>query len=176
MTLNFAIPGELKITMIARLKEIASLFTKSDNSESIADAPATEHLFKVNDDAKSPTGPQMTICHNFVAKCLSLTKQPRLDVSTTVALLSDGVKASDVKGWKNLMRVIQRMCGPTELPLIPFADSAPTPKWWIAGSHAAHPNVLGRADGCASLGKKVRQSRLPLKRSSASEVQQKLNS
>jgi hypothetical protein len=82
------------------------LFAEHDNSESVAAAAAARHLFKVNDDAQSLAEQQMTICHNFVANCLFLTKQAVLDVATDVVFLSVQVKASDVNNWKKLTRMI----------------------------------------------------------------------
>jgi hypothetical protein len=75
ITLDFTVPGEVKITMIPYVKEIVKLFSEYDNSQSTTATPAAEHLFKVNDDAESLDQDQMTIYHNFVAKCLFLTKR-----------------------------------------------------------------------------------------------------
>ena len=80
------------------------LLTKYYNSKSIAAIPAAEHLFKANDDSETLTGRQMTIYHNFVAKCLFLEKRARPDILTAVAFLSTRVKASNVDGWKKLTR------------------------------------------------------------------------
>jgi hypothetical protein len=74
MTLDLTIPGEVKITMIPYVKEIVQLFTEYDNSESIAATPAAEHLFQVRDEITSLSERQATVFHNFVAKCLFLTK------------------------------------------------------------------------------------------------------
>ena len=87
-TLDITVPGELKITMIPYVKEIVEFFSQYDNSKSTAATPAAEHLFKVNNGADSLTERQMTIYHNFVAKCLFLTKHARPDISTAVAFLS----------------------------------------------------------------------------------------
>ena len=153
MTLDFNVPGEVKITMILRVKEIVKLFSEHDNSESVSAAPAAEHLFKVDEDALSLTQGQMTVCHNFVAKCVFLAKRARPDVSTVVALLSARVKASDVDDWKKLLQMIRHLRGSVEVPLILCADSVPVPKWWVDGSHATHPNTRGDLGGCVSLGK-----------------------
>ena len=155
MTLDFNVPGEVKIAMILHVKETVKLFSEHDNSKSVSATPAAERAFKVNEDALSLTEEQLTVCHNFVAKCLFLTKQARLDVSTAMALLSAQVKASDVDDWKMLVQVIRCLCGSIEKPLILRADSAPVPKWWVDGSHAAHPNMRGHLCGCVSLGKGV---------------------
>ena len=74
MTMDFTVPGEVKITMIPYMKEIVQLFSKFDSSESTAKTPAAEHLLKVNPETKPLTTHQATVNHNFVAKCLFLTK------------------------------------------------------------------------------------------------------
>jgi hypothetical protein len=155
VTLGVAVPRKVKITMIPHVKEIVKPFSKHDNSKSIAATPATEHLFKVNDNAKSLTEGQMIVCHNFVAKCLFLTKQARPDVSTDMAFLSARVKSSDVDKWKKLTRMIRHLHRSIEMPLILHTDSVPVPKCWVDGSHAAHPNISGHSGGCMSLGKGV---------------------
>jgi hypothetical protein len=123
------------------------VFSAHDSSESVAATPAAEHLFKVNDNAQSLAEGQMSVCHNFVAECLFLTKRARPNVSTAVAFLSARVKSSDVNDWKKLTRMIRHLHGSIEMPLIPRADSAPVPKWSVNGSHAGHPNMHGHSGG-----------------------------
>ena len=78
--------------MIPYVKNIVELFSQYDNSKSTAATPAAEYLFKIIDDADSLTELQMTIYHNFVAKCLFLaTKRAQPDISTAVAFLSTQV-------------------------------------------------------------------------------------
>jgi hypothetical protein len=153
MTLDFTVPGEVKITMIPYVKEIVNQFTEYDNSESTAATPAAEHLFKVNDETTPLSERQATVFHNFVAKCLFLTKRARPDIATAVAFLTTRVKASDEDDWKKLTRMIRYLRGSLELPLILRADSVPVPKWYVDGSHATHPNMRGHSGGCMSLGK-----------------------
>jgi hypothetical protein len=153
VTLDFTIPGEVKITMIPYVKEIVQLFTEYDNSESIAATPAAEHLFQVRDEITSLSERQATVFHNFVAKCLFLTKRARPDIATAVAFLTTRVKASDEDDWKKLTRMIRYLRGTIELPLTLRADSVPVPKWYVDGSHATHPNMRGHTGGCMTLGK-----------------------
>jgi hypothetical protein len=51
MTLDFTIPGKVKITMIDYVKDILLLFSEHDKSDSTANTPAAEHLFKVNEQS-----------------------------------------------------------------------------------------------------------------------------
>jgi hypothetical protein len=154
MTLDFTVLGKVKISMISYVKEIIQQFAEFDSSpELTAATPAAEHLFKVNDEATPLTQRQATVFHNFVAKCLFLTKRARPDIATAVAFLTTRVKASDEDDWKKLTRMIRYLRGSIELSLILRADSVPVPKWWVDGSHATHPNMRGHSGGCMSLGK-----------------------
>jgi hypothetical protein len=99
----YSVPGEVKITMIPYVKEIIEQFEQYDTSKLNANTPAAEHLFKVDDAATSLTQRQATIFHNFVAKCLFMTKRVRPDISTAVAFL----EGPDQDNWKKLVRMIR---------------------------------------------------------------------
>jgi hypothetical protein len=128
MTMDFTVPGQVKITMIPYVREIVELFSDHDPSKSIANTPAAKHLFKVNDEAEPLTQRQATIFHNFVAKCLFLMKCARPDISTAVAFLTTRVKGPDQDDWKKLKRMIRYLSGSIEMPLILRTDSVPVPK------------------------------------------------
>jgi hypothetical protein len=153
MTLDFTVEGEVKITMFQYVEEIIMLFYEHDRSDKTAKTPAAEHLFKVNDETMSLSPRHATVFHNFVAKCLFLTKRARPDISTAVAFLTTRVKGPDQDDWKKLVRMICYLRGTPDLPLILKSNSVPVPKWWVDGSHATHPNMRGHSGGCMSLGK-----------------------
>jgi hypothetical protein len=153
MTLDFTVPGKVKITMIPHVKEIIKLFAEHDKSLSHSNTPAAEHLFKVNEDTVRLDEREAAVFHNFVAKCLFLTKRARPDMSAAVAFLATRVKGSNEDDWKKRVRMIRYLRGSVNLPLILRADSVPIPKWWVDVSHAAHPNMRGHSGGCMSLGK-----------------------
>jgi hypothetical protein len=152
MTLDFTVPGEVKITMIDYVEDMLLLFSDHDKSDSTAKTPAAEHLFRVMDASTSLTQKAATIFHNFVAKCLFLTKRARPDTSTAVAFLTTRVKGPDEDSWKKLVLMMRYLRGTTQLPLILRADSVPVPNWWVDGSHATQPNMHGHTLGCMSLG------------------------
>ena len=95
MTLDFTIKGQVKITMIPYVKEIVELFKKHDDSDRHANTPAAEHLFQINEQATPLSQHQATVFHNFVVKCLFLTKRARPDIATALEFLTTRVKASD---------------------------------------------------------------------------------
>jgi hypothetical protein len=119
MRLDFTVPGQVRITMIPYVNEILNQFSEYDNSAlSTAATPAAKHLFKVNDEAKPLTEDQKTVFHNFVVKCLFLTKHVWPDIATAVAFLTIHIKASDEDNWKKLTHMIRYLRGTIELPLI----------------------------------------------------------
>jgi hypothetical protein len=70
MTLDYTVPGEVKISMIPYVEEILQLFAEHDKSESTAQKLAAENLFKVNEETTPLTQEgAATIFQNFVAKC-----------------------------------------------------------------------------------------------------------
>jgi hypothetical protein len=153
MNLDYSTKGEIKITMIPYIREILELFHKHDDSEHTSATPAADHLFKVNDDATPLPQEQATVFHNFVAKCLVLTKRASFDIATAVAFLTARVKAPNEDDWKKLVQMIPYLRGTIKLRLTLRADSAATPKGWVDGSHATHMNMCGHSGGCMSLGK-----------------------
>jgi hypothetical protein len=154
MTLDFTLPGQVRITMIPYIEEILELFYEHDNSQSTAKPPAADHLFKVNKETESLTEDRATVSHNFVPKCLFLTKRTRPDIATAVAFLTTRVKGPDQGDiWKKRIRMIRYLRGSVNIPLILCSDSVPIPKWWVDGSHATYPDMCGQTGGCMSLRK-----------------------
>jgi hypothetical protein len=153
MTLDFSVPGEVKITMLPYVKEIVDDFTKQTGDTKTAVTPAADHLFKIDQDAALLSEEMGKVFHNFTAKCLFLTKRPRPDISTPVAFCTTRVRKPDEDNWKKLQRMIRYLRGSLELPLILSADGTSSIKWWVDGSHGVHYDMRGHTGGMASLGK-----------------------
>jgi hypothetical protein len=81
MTLDFTVPGELKVTMLPYVKEIIADFSIHGDLKTVV-TPAAEHLFKIDNDAVKLDEEMGKVFHNFVAKCLFLTKRARPDIHT----------------------------------------------------------------------------------------------
>jgi hypothetical protein len=75
MTLNFSVPGQVKATMLQCVKHIVDNLAKQSGETKTMVIPATEHMFKVGNDADKLTEEMGKVFHNFVAKCLFLTKR-----------------------------------------------------------------------------------------------------
>ena len=67
--------------------------------------------------------------------------------------LTTRVKAPDADDWKKLVRLVRYLRGTPELSLFLSTDSSMISKWYIEGSHTAHPNMRGQTGGALTLGK-----------------------
>jgi hypothetical protein len=122
MTLDCTVPGQVKVTMLPYVKEIVENFTKQSGDLKTATTPAAEHPFKIDNDAVKLSEEMGKVFHNFVAKCLFLTKRARPDIHTAVAFLTTRVREPDEDDWKKLQRMIRYIRGTLTLPLILTAD------------------------------------------------------
>jgi hypothetical protein len=125
MTLDFTVPGEVKVTMIPYVKEIVQQFAEFDDSDSTAATPAAEHLFKVNDETTPLTERQATIFHNFVARVSISFETSQADIATAVS--ATRVKGPDEDDWKKAYSY-DSISARIELPLILRADSVSVPQ------------------------------------------------
>jgi hypothetical protein len=138
MTLDFTVPGQVKVTMLPYVKEIVDDFTEQSGDLETATTPAAEYLFKIDNNAVKLSEEMGKVFHSFVAKCLLLTKRARPDIRTAVAFLTTRVKQPDEDDWKKLQRMMRYMRETLDLPLILSADGTSVIKWWVDGSHGVH--------------------------------------
>ena len=74
MKLDFSMTGKVKVTMILYVKEIITKFAKFNKSDAIANTPAADNLFQVDDSAKQLDNTKSAAFHHMMAKALFLTK------------------------------------------------------------------------------------------------------
>jgi hypothetical protein len=153
MTLDFNVPGQLKVSMFPYVKEIVNEFMKLNGDLKTAITPAADHLFKIDNEARKLTEEMGKGFHNFAAKCLFLTKRARPDIHNAVAFLTTRVRQPDKDDWKKLQRMIRYLRGSQDLPLKLSTDGTSIIKWWVDGSHGVHFDMRGHTGGMASLGK-----------------------
>jgi hypothetical protein len=122
MTLDFNAPGQVKVTMLPCVKEIVDNFAWQSGDAMMAVAPAAEHLFEIDNDANKLTEEMGKLFHNFVAKCLFVTRRARPDVHATITFLSTRVRQPDKDEWKKLQQMTPHPTGLLEPPLILSAN------------------------------------------------------
>ena len=74
MNLNFSVTGEVKVAMILYVKEIITKLAKFDKSDAIANTPAANNLFQVNDTTEWLDDTKSATFHCMIAKALFLMK------------------------------------------------------------------------------------------------------
>jgi hypothetical protein len=93
MTLDFTLPGKVKISMYKYIKEIILAFDKADpngGGNKTSDAPV--NLFRIDEDCTKLDTKKSSEFHNIVAKTLYATKRARPDTCTSIAYLTTRVR------------------------------------------------------------------------------------
>ena len=167
MTLDFATPKQVKVTMFDYVQEILAAFDAADpKATGIKSSAAPEELFRVKENCEKLDPTMAKAFHNLVAKTLYTTKRARPDTSTAIAFLTTRVREPDMDDWAKLTHLMKYLRGTKELPLILSASKNGILKWYVDGSFGVHPNMRGHTGGGLSLGRGF-----PI----VSSVKQKLN-
>ena len=155
MTLDFATPGQVKVTMFDYIDEILTAFEEADivNRKGTKSSAAPDNLFKVDEDCEKLGPAKAKHFHNLVAKMLYATKRARPDTCTAVAFLTTRVREPDKDDWMKLVHLMKYVRGTRDMPLILGASGSGILKWWVDASFAVHPNMRGHTGGGFSLGR-----------------------
>ena len=100
---NFAIPGEVKVTMEGFINDLIAEAGVIRNAIS----PAANYLFEVRDHAPKLDKQQKENFHTLVAKALYLSKRVRPDLLLTVSFLTTRVLSPDIDDLNKLNRMIR---------------------------------------------------------------------
>ena len=154
MTLDFTIPGKVKISMYEYIEEIILAFEEADpNGGGNKTSAAPVNLFRIDEDCKKLDTKKSKEFHNIVAKTLYATKRARPDTCTSVAYLTTRVREPDKDDWAKLAHLIKYLRGTKNLPLLMSANGGGILKWWVDGSFGVHPNMRGHTGGGLSMGR-----------------------
>ena len=156
MTLDYSVPGQVKISMFDYVKDIIKAFDEAvpaGMTKRTKTSAAPEDLFKVDESCVKLTAEQTQCFHNIVAKTLYCTKRARPDTCTAIAFLTTRVREPDRDDWRKLTHLVEYLRGTQDLPLILSASSNCILKWYIDGSFAVHPNMRGHMGGMLTLGR-----------------------
>jgi hypothetical protein len=153
MTLDYSVPGQVKIKMLDYVDEILAAFYKAEpkggGTKKSADP---DSLFKVDEDWEKLAQAKAVEFHNLVAKNLYATKRARPDTYTAITFLTTRVREPDKDDWTKLVHLMRYIRGNHTMPLIPSANGSGILKWWVDASFAVHPNMRGHSGGGLSLG------------------------
>jgi hypothetical protein len=154
MTLDYATPGRVKITMFDYIQEILVAFEKAEpKGGGTKNSAAPANLFTIDEDCEKLKEEKATAFHNLVAKTLYATKRARPDTCTAVAFLTTRVREPDIEDWAKMVHMMKYLRGSKMLPLILSASGSGILKWWIDASFAVHPNMRGHTGGGISMGR-----------------------
>ena len=122
MWLDYAIPGEVRISMKKYLRGVLE-----DFPEEIIEAPETKdasNLFNVRDENKQEIidKTQAQAFHHALAQLLFTGIQCRKDAHTEIAFLTTRVRNPNEDDWDKLRRLLWYLKRKIKLPLILRAD------------------------------------------------------
>lgn len=102
MTLDFSIPGKVKLTMFDYIAKMLDEFGYKEQLLALkkVNTPAADHLFTIDDDATKLEREYAEEFHTTVAKGLFLGKRARPDLQPTIPFLCTRVNEPDVDDWK----------------------------------------------------------------------------
>jgi hypothetical protein len=154
MTLDYSVPGQVKITILDYVDEIIAAFDKAEpkggGTKTSADP---DSLFKVKEDCEKLAQVKAVEFHNLVANTVHATKQARPDTCTAIAFLTNRVREPDKDYLTKLVHLMRNIRGTRTMPLILSANGSGILKWWVDATFAVHPNIRGHSGGGLSLGR-----------------------
>ena len=137
MTLDYSMPGEVKIDMTDYVKSIIEEFPKDLNGK--VSTPANDHLLKV--DKGKPLGQMKAeVFHAVVAKALFLTMRARPDIRLTVAFLCTRVRQPTTYDWFKLVRMMEYLKKTQDDCLTIRLDNMEETVFSVDASFAVHPD------------------------------------
>jgi hypothetical protein len=142
MTLDYSVPGQVKITMLDYVDDILAAFDKAEpKCRGTKTSAAPYSLFKVDEDCEKLAQAKAVEFHNLVAKTLYATKQARPDTCSAIAFLTTRVREPDKDDWTKLVHLMIYIRGTRTMPMILSANGSGILKWWVDVSFAVHPNM-----------------------------------
>ena len=173
MILDYSTKGEVHIDMQEYVKKMIEEFP--EDIKKTAATPASDFLFKINEEAELLNNKMKEDFHTFVAKGLFLCKRARPDIQTTIAFLTTRVQKPDVDDWKKLKRLIMYLKGTEEFVLKLRAYNTKLLKWHVDASYAVHNDLRSHTGGNFTMGKgtiygKSSKQKLNVKSSTEAEL------
>ena len=121
MTLDYSIPGKVAFTMFDFMEDVI-LEAPENLRKSRSQYPATQSLFKVNENSPLLCNKDAELFHRLVARLLFASKRGRPDIQVAVAFLCTRVKAPTKEDYAKLGHVISYLKDTIHLPLVIGAD------------------------------------------------------
>jgi hypothetical protein len=154
MTLDYSVPGQVKITMLDYFNEILAALDKAEQKGGgMKTSAAPDSLLKIDEDCKKLAQAKAVELHNLVAKTLYATKRARPITCTAIAFLTTRVREPDKDDWTKLVHLMRYIRGTCTMPLILSANGSGILKLWVDASFTVHPTMRGHSGGGLSQGR-----------------------
>ncbi len=143
MTFDYSFTKEVRINMWDYLRKLIQEFPEEITG--VCATPASDHLFKVQEDGRKLSKELAEIFHHTVYQLLFAANRARRDIQMAVSYLTTWVKAPDQDDWGKLVRVLKYLNGTQCMKLILSADEMKfTVHWYVNGSHQVHKDCRGK--------------------------------
>ncbi len=152
MTLDFNIPGKLKVDMCNYVKQMVEELKPEERGKSNGSCPWNDKLFTV-----SPTSPRLNAhkaerFHRVTAKGLFVAKRARQDINPAIAFFCTKVQAPSNEDWGKLQRMIKFLEKTKNDCLILEADNLEIIHWYLDASFAVHFDFKSHTGAVLTLG------------------------
>lgn len=143
MTLDFATPGEVAVTMANCTADLLNGLVLRGKP-----TPAATELFEIRSDALKTMESVRKEFHTRVAKLLYLAKRTRPECLTAAAFLSTRVQACDVDDSAKLRRVLGYVHATAERGIRLRVSDPPVVRAYIDASYGVHTSTGRSHTGC----------------------------
>jgi hypothetical protein len=130
-----------------------------------ATTPASDHLFKTQDNAEKLSPEEAELFHSLVAKLLWVNKCGQPDVAVVISFLCTRVQQPDTDDWKKLARVIKYLQRTKFLRLTMEASHLDQNHWFIDGAFAVHEDMKSHTGSYMTFGRGMRTGHVQNRRS-----------
>ena len=145
---DFTSEETVSLSMSGYVREIIEEYEVTGHATS----PATEDLFKANEESERLDKGKSDMFHSRVAKLLYLSKRVRPDLLTAIAYLSTRVQCSTEDDWSKLERVLKYLNKTKDLVLTLKCNSPMTILASIDASYAVHRDLKSHSGISISFG------------------------
>ncbi len=152
MTFDYSFTKEVRINMWDYLRKVIKEFPEEITG--VCATPASDHLFKVQEDGRKLSKELAEVFHHTVYQLLFSANRARHDIQMAVSFLTIRVKAPDQDNWGKLVRILKYLNGTRYMKLILSADEIKfTVHWYVDRSHQVHKDCRGQIGCLMTMGK-----------------------
>jgi hypothetical protein len=149
MVLDYNIPGEVGIDMVAYVSDMVKDFPEDLKLEKY---PWNENLFKVDANDQALPKNKAETFHTFVAKGLFVCKRGRQDIQPAIAFLTTRVKGPTDKDWSKLKRLMGFLKSTKNDVAKLSVDDDGIIKWYVDAAFAVHPDYRSHTGAVMTMG------------------------